>query len=107
MDRNAVLSDKLMRESLFCPWSAFRSAIRADYQFFPTSSDTTTANPTTTEENPKVEKFDTMSFVYGALAGAGGILIVAILIVLLRGRRRKRKMNTYEMNTYVDNDVAA
>jgi len=48
-----------------------------------------------------------MSFVYGALAGAGGILIVAILIVLLRGRRRKRKMNTYEMNTYVDNDVAA
>ena len=70
--------------------------------------DPTTKNPTTssTTSSPTTDKFDTMSFVYGALAGSGGILIIAIIIVLCNGKRKKHRMNSYELDTYVDNDVA-
>ena len=65
---------------------------------------TTTIQPETTTTEPD-EDFSGISFLYGALAGVGGIvLVVAVVFVIKAVSKPSSDLNSFELNDYVTDE---
>merc|ERR1711976_1035458 len=63
-----------------------------------------TTEPTTDEEE---WEFEGKNFLYGALTGAGAAALLTVIVMILKhGVKGSERSRSFEMNTYLDNDVA-
>jgi hypothetical protein len=68
-------------------------------------AETTTMVETTTAINDDDKSFNGISFLYGAMAGVGGALIIAVAVIIIKVNRGPKAMRSFELSTYADNDV--
>ena len=63
-----------------------------------------TTEPTTDEDE---WEFEGKNFLYGALTGAGAAALLTVIVMILKyGVKGSERSRSFEMNTYLDNDVA-
>ncbi len=61
---------------------------------------------TTTTTPPDGNDFDGMSFLYGALAGLGGIVLIAAVVFVVKAvSKPSSDLSSFELNDYVTDDV--
>lgn len=65
-----------------------------------------TTEVVTTETTQDSSEFDGISFLYGALAGVGGLSLIVAVCCVLRVKKNEKKLRSFELNTYVNDDVA-
>ena len=81
----------------------------------PTEPTDTTEDPTEPTKEPTDKpntdeeewEFEGKNFLYGALTGAGAAALLTVIVLILKyGVKGSERSRSFEMNTYLDNDVA-